>query len=123
MFDKDAFEIRERAMEDEFFHRVDEKLRKQIRESLERDKARQSLVMVTGLTDLALIDAMIDAGFQPTTLPALALVPAIVGHARRSLERGSPALYDFFVFPAKASAWFTRMSKENSSYMLDKLMR
>ncbi len=41
-------------------------------------------------------------------------MPAIVSHAQRSLEEGSPALYDFFVFPAKASARFTRMSKENS---------
>ena len=36
------------------------------------------------------------------------------GHAQRSLERESPALYDFFVFPAKANVAFTRMDKENS---------
>ena len=48
MFDKSAFEKREKAIEDEFFHRVDEKLRKDLRDSIQRQKDRESLVMVTG---------------------------------------------------------------------------
>jgi hypothetical protein len=77
MVDKDAFEIRERALEDEFFHRVDEKLREELRRSMERDKSRESLTNATGLSDNDLLDTLIDAGFQATTLAALSLVPAI----------------------------------------------
>lgn len=77
MFDKSAFDKRERAMEDEFFHRVDEKLREELRQSMERDKSRESLAKATGLSDNDVLDALIDAGFQVTTLAALSLVPAI----------------------------------------------
>jgi len=77
MFEKDAFAEREHALEDEFFHRVDKKLREQLRRSMERDQLRESLTEATGLTDTDLLDELIDAGFQATTLAALSLVPAI----------------------------------------------
>ncbi len=77
MYEKDAFKIRERALEDEFFHRVDESLREQLRESLEREQIREELAKVTALTDTELLDALIDAGFQASTLAALTLLPAI----------------------------------------------
>ncbi len=77
MFESDAFHKREQALEDEFFHRVDEKLRAELRRSMERDQSREALAESTGLTDPELLDALIEAGFQATTLAALALVPAI----------------------------------------------
>ncbi len=77
MFDKSAFEIRQRAMEDEFFHRVNEKLRADLRRSIERDKSRESLAKATGLSDSDLLDSLVEAGFHATTLTALSLAPAI----------------------------------------------
>lgn len=77
MFEKDAFAQRERALEDEFFHRVDEKLRSELRRSMERDRSREALSEATGLNDPELLDELLDAGLQATTLAALALVPAV----------------------------------------------
>lgn len=77
MSEPDAFEKREKALEDEFFHRVDEKLREELRRSMERDRSREALAEATGFSDTELLDALIDAGFQATTLTALTLVPAI----------------------------------------------
>ncbi len=59
---------REQALEDEFFHRVDEKLRAELRKSMDRDRSREALTEATGLTDPELLDALIEAGFQATTL-------------------------------------------------------
>lgn len=77
MFESDAFEKRERALEDEFFHRVDEKLKADLRKSIERDASRKALTESTGLQDPALIEKLLDAGLEATTLAALALVPAV----------------------------------------------
>jgi len=77
MFETDALHRRGQALEDEFFHRVDEKLREQLRDSLERKKQRERLSAATGFTDEQLLDHLIDGGFQATTLAALALVPAV----------------------------------------------
>jgi hypothetical protein len=87
MFESDAFKKREQAMEDEFFHRVDEKLRAELRRSMDRDQSRKALGEATGLTDPELLDALFEAGFQATTLAALALVPAIfVAWADHSID-------------------------------------
>lgn len=77
MSESDAFTKREQALEDEFFHRVDEKLRAELRRSMDRDRSREALAEATGLTDKELLDALLEAGFQSTTLAALALVPAV----------------------------------------------
>ena len=77
MFDIDAFTKREQALENEFFHRVDEKLRAELRRSMDRERTRAGLAEATGLTDPVLLDALIESGFDGTTLAALALVPAI----------------------------------------------
>ena len=77
MFEKDAFQKREKAMEDEFFHRVDEKLREELREKMQRDRSREALSEATGLKDTGVLDELIDNGFDPTTLTALSLVPAV----------------------------------------------
>ena len=77
MFEKDAFRQREQAMEDEFFHRVDEKLRKKLRESIERDKSKERIAEATGFQNPELLDHLVEAGFESTTLAALALIPPI----------------------------------------------
>ncbi len=77
MYDHDAIHDRGRALEDEFFHRVDEQLRTKLRESMEREKKREQLISATGFNDEELLDHLIDGGFEPATVAALVLVPAV----------------------------------------------
>lgn len=77
MFDADPFAKRERAMEDEFFHRVDEKLRENLRQEMEREQARESIAAATGIDDAKLLDALLDAGIGSETLVALTLIPSV----------------------------------------------
>lgn len=77
MFETDALHRRGQALEDEFFHRVDEQLKEKLRQSMEHEKLREQLSAATGFTDETLLDHLIEGGFQPTTLTALALVPAV----------------------------------------------
>jgi hypothetical protein len=77
MFDHDAIHDRGRALEDEFFHRVDEELRKKLRETMERETKREQLLAATGFKDEALLDHLLDGGFEPATVAALVLVPAV----------------------------------------------
>ena len=77
MFDHDAIHDRGKALEDEFFYRVDEQLRQKLRESMEREEQRKQLIAATGFQDEELLDHLLDGGFQPTSVAALALVPAV----------------------------------------------
>lgn len=77
MFETDPFAKRERALEDEFFHRVDEKLREQLLQKMEREKAREAITAATGIEDEGLIDDLLDAGFEADTLVSIALVPSV----------------------------------------------
>ena len=77
MFEHDTIRERGQALEDEFFHRVDEQLRTKLRESMEREEARAQLSAVTGFQDDELLDHLLDAGFTATSLAALALVPTV----------------------------------------------
>lgn len=77
MSDTDALHKRGQALEDEFFHRVDEKLRADLRESMRRELMREQLSSATGFRDSVLLDHLVDAGFEGTSLTALALVPAV----------------------------------------------
>lgn len=77
MFDNDAFHKRGQALEDEFFHRVDDKLRQQLRERIQRDKAKEMLSEATGFQNQELLDHLVDAGIESSTIAALALAPAI----------------------------------------------
>lgn len=77
MSEADAFAKRERALEDEFFHRTDKALLEGMRQSMQREQSREALAAATGVRDPALLDALLDRGIQPTTLVALTLVPAV----------------------------------------------
>jgi hypothetical protein len=77
MHNSDALHQRGQALEDEFFHRVDEKLRTELREKMAREKSRAQLASATGFEDQELLDHFLDGGFEAATLAALALVPAV----------------------------------------------
>ncbi len=44
---------------------------------MKREKLREQLASATGFQDPELIDHLVDGGFEPTTLAALALVPMV----------------------------------------------
>lgn len=77
MFETDALHRRGKALEDEFFHRVDKALRAKLLASMERDQAKSRLAAATGFQHQGLLDHMADAGFEPTTVAALALIPIV----------------------------------------------
>lgn len=77
MFETDGLHRRGQALEDEFFHRVDEKLRRDLREAMHHETAKVQLASATGFRDERLLDHLIEAGFEATTLAALALVPTV----------------------------------------------
>ncbi len=77
MLEKDSIHQRGRALEDEFFHRVDEKLRADLRAKLERDGAVERMRLATGFNDTTLIEHLVDAGFTPSSMTAVALIPLV----------------------------------------------
>jgi hypothetical protein len=73
----DTFKKRGTALEDEFFHRVDEKLVKRLREQWQHDRDVESLKRETRITDESVIEALLDAGILPGMIQVMMLVPAI----------------------------------------------
>ena len=65
-------------LEDEFFHVLDQELRAKLRESMEREEAKQQLSAATGFQDPELLEHLVDSGFEVATLAALALAPAVL---------------------------------------------
>lgn len=77
MPEMDSLHRRGKALEDEFFHRVDEQLGARLREKLELEESRLDLEAETGFHDQELLDHLIDAGITSSSIAALALVPAV----------------------------------------------
>lgn len=77
MFDQDALHQRGKALEDEFFRQVDQKLLADLKAADERESLKEQLASVTSFQDDELLADLIDCGFQPMTVAALALVPAV----------------------------------------------
>lgn len=84
---KDAFKKRETSLENEFFHRVDQVLIKELQQQAERAEGRERLVQMTGIQDDAVLREMLDAGIRAETLVAFSLVPVIrVAFADRVMD-------------------------------------
>jgi hypothetical protein len=77
MYETDALHKRGRALEDEFFHRVDEELRHKIRQKMQREHSKETLAQATGFTDDGLLDHLVEADFTVSNIAALALVPMV----------------------------------------------
>ncbi|EMI18072.1 hypothetical protein RMSM_04997 [Rhodopirellula maiorica SM1] len=78
MVTKDAFTDRRQALEDEFFHRVDERLIANMKAKTELEANRKQLAEVTGITDAKLIDELLATGANAETVAALSLVPLVL---------------------------------------------
>lgn len=75
---KNIFVERERALEDEFFFRVDKELLSQLRRKLADEAAKKALMSASGFTDDALLDELVQLRIAPETLGTLSLVPLIL---------------------------------------------
>ncbi len=73
----DMLQVRERALEYEFFHKVDEELWQKLREKLEFDNRRQALAETTGITDEVVLDELVAAGISGESMMALSLFPLV----------------------------------------------
>lgn len=73
----DSFKKRGTALEDEFFHRVDETLAKRLKEQWQHDRDVESLKRETRITNDEVIEELLDAGIGPGMIQAMMLVPAI----------------------------------------------
>jgi hypothetical protein len=74
---KDLLTERGRALEYEFFHRLDQLLVQRIREALEAEERRQMLAEFTGIADQAVLDELVEFGLRPETLAAFSLFPLV----------------------------------------------
>ena len=73
----DFLHDRERALEDSFFFKKDQELLAQMKQAVERNMEKSALREVSGISDDALLDHLIDAGISAKTTACLALVPLV----------------------------------------------
>jgi hypothetical protein len=74
---KDFLAGRERALEDEFFYRVDQKLREQLRAKMQTEQDCKQLSAETGIRDETVLKELVDVGITTDTMLALSLVPLV----------------------------------------------
>ena len=74
---RNAFDRRASALEDEFFHRVDQELIAKLQEQHQLEVDEEALTHATGITDKTVLDELIQVRITPRSLTALSLFPAI----------------------------------------------
>lgn len=84
---RDSLEGRGRSLEEEFFHREDQRLIARLRALKETETAREALAKATGITNSDVLDKLAALGIKPETVVALSLVPLVeVAWADGSLD-------------------------------------
>ncbi|HZR83610.1 MAG TPA: hypothetical protein VFD92_21125 [Candidatus Binatia bacterium] len=74
---EDIFEDRRRALEEAFFRKYNGQLLDRLKAEDRRRDAKESLRQATGIRDDAVLDRLVNLGFDASTLLAFGLVPAI----------------------------------------------
>lgn len=74
----DAFKDRERALEAEFFYRVDKQLLANLKEKLANDAQREQLAAATGFGDDSLLNELLAVGVSSEAIAAISLVPLVL---------------------------------------------
>ena len=69
---------RRKALEESFFAKHEHKLREDIRAQKEKEQGMEALAANCGVQDAGVLGALIDAGIEAETLPALTLLPLVV---------------------------------------------
>ena len=72
-----SLEERRRALEEAFFQKFNEKLRENLRAEREREESREKLASACGISDPAVLDALLKLGIQAEMVAALSLVPLV----------------------------------------------
>ena len=75
---KDAFVERERALENEFFFKLDKKLLEDIRKEASNEKAKMALAMAGHISSEVLLDELVQLGVKPESLAAIRLIPMVL---------------------------------------------
>jgi hypothetical protein len=73
----DFLDDRRVALEDEFFHKENEKKLAKLREELTAKESKEELKKASGMTDDEVLDKLVALGLRGTTVAALSLVPLI----------------------------------------------
>lgn len=77
MSDASGLDERGRALEDEFFHKENEKKLAALKEQLSAGETKEELSKASGMTDDAVLDKLVTLGLRGPTVAALSLVPLI----------------------------------------------
>lgn len=77
MENKGSLSKRGRTLEDEFFHRVDQKLANEIREKMQAEADKKELEKTCGFRDSELLDAIVALGINAETIVGLSMVPLV----------------------------------------------
>lgn len=85
----DAFESRGRALEDQFFHQLDQKLLDKFRTKLANKESREALKSSSGIADEELLDTLVTMNISAESLASLSIVPLVaVAWADGKMEPG-----------------------------------
>ncbi|NND98501.1 MAG: hypothetical protein HKN47_14365 [Pirellulaceae bacterium] len=77
-----------RSLEDEFFFQVDQRLREKLRETMHDEESRTALMQATGIHDNVVLQHLVEAGLEASTIAALGLAPVVfVAWADGSVSR------------------------------------
>ena len=77
MPDNDFLDDRRAALEEEFFHKENEKKLAKLREELSAKESKEELKKASGMTDDAVLDKLVHLGLRGPTVAALSLVPLV----------------------------------------------
>lgn len=87
MADNEFLEGRRAALEEEFFHKENERKLAKLREQLSAQETKDELRKTSGMSDEAVLDKLVELGLRGPTVAALSLVPLIaVAWADRDLQ-------------------------------------
>ncbi|MBA4389058.1 MAG: hypothetical protein C0404_13840 [Verrucomicrobia bacterium] len=73
----DYLDTRRRSMEDAFFMERDLKLIERLKEMKKMEETRQNLSKVSGITNEAVLQKLVDLKIKPETVASIALVPLV----------------------------------------------
>jgi len=73
----DILQVRERALEYEFCHKIDEELWRKLRERVNSDNRRRALAVATGIKDERVLDELVASEINGETIMALSLFPLV----------------------------------------------
>lgn len=73
----DDLSYRRKALEESFFARKDEELLRKLRDQNSREEQKRMLSSLTGTSDAAVLERMLDLGIRPETWAAMTFIPMI----------------------------------------------